>query len=177
MPQWGIEPHERASFAGWRPSFWPPSADAPCKYAYMSGGYRIRPYANQKFGPGGVRRREVKKREEKRSTPAFFSFFTSRPQLWGSKGRALGGAQRAPPVCCANSLVRLFAPLGRTLLAPRFRCAQPWPLARNPAIPLAGVRCLGTARLFSLPFLVTKKEGLTGEAFYQKALPQGRQGR
>ena len=29
MPQWGIEPHERASSAGWRPSFWPPSADAP----------------------------------------------------------------------------------------------------------------------------------------------------
>ena len=28
--------------------------------------------------------------------------------------------------------------------------------------PWAGVRCLGTARLFSLPFLVTKKEGLTG---------------
>ena len=27
--------------------------------------------------------------------------------------------------------------------------------------PWAGVRCLGTARLFSLPFLVTKKEGLT----------------
>ena len=25
-PQWGFEPHERASFAGWRPSFWPPSA-------------------------------------------------------------------------------------------------------------------------------------------------------
>ena len=36
------------------------------------------------FGPGGVNRREVKKREEKRSTPAFFSFFTSRPPLWGS---------------------------------------------------------------------------------------------
>ena len=32
MPQWGIEPHERASFAGWRPSFWPPSADAPQVY-------------------------------------------------------------------------------------------------------------------------------------------------
>ena len=29
MPQWGIEPHERAGFAGWRPSLWPPSADAP----------------------------------------------------------------------------------------------------------------------------------------------------
>ena len=27
--------------------------------------------------------------------------------------------------------------------------------------PWAGVRCLGTARLFSLPFLVTKKEGLS----------------
>ena len=26
MPRWGIEPHERAGFAGWRPSFWPPSA-------------------------------------------------------------------------------------------------------------------------------------------------------
>ena len=38
------------------------------------------------FGPGGVNRREVKKREEKRSTPAFFSFFTSRPPLWGSQG-------------------------------------------------------------------------------------------
>ena len=25
-PQWGFEPHERASSAGWRPSFWPPSA-------------------------------------------------------------------------------------------------------------------------------------------------------
>ena len=25
-PLWGFEPHERASFAGWRPSFWPPSA-------------------------------------------------------------------------------------------------------------------------------------------------------
>ena len=24
--QWGFEPHERASSAGWRPSFWPPSA-------------------------------------------------------------------------------------------------------------------------------------------------------
>ena len=25
-PQWGFDPHERASSAGWRPSFWPPSA-------------------------------------------------------------------------------------------------------------------------------------------------------
>ena len=24
-PQWGFEAHERARFAGWRPSFWPPS--------------------------------------------------------------------------------------------------------------------------------------------------------
>ena len=28
MPQWGIEPHEWASFAGWRPSFWPPNGPA-----------------------------------------------------------------------------------------------------------------------------------------------------
>ena len=40
--------------------------------------------------------REVKKREEKRSTPAFFSFFTSRPPLWGSQGAGpLGRASRA----------------------------------------------------------------------------------
>ena len=25
-PRWGFEAHERARFAGWRPSFWPPSA-------------------------------------------------------------------------------------------------------------------------------------------------------
>ena len=48
---------------------------------------------------------------------------------------ALGGAQRAPPVCYANPLVRLFAPRGQTLLAPQFRCAQLWPRARNPATP------------------------------------------
>ena len=48
---------------------------------------------------------------------------------------ALGGAQRAPPVCFANTLVRLFAPQGRTLLAPQFRSAQLWPRARNPATP------------------------------------------
>ena len=36
------------------------------------------------LAPEGSMWREVKKREEKRSTPAFFSFFTSRPPLWGS---------------------------------------------------------------------------------------------
>ena len=46
--------------------------------------------------PEGSMRREVKKREEKRSTPAFFSFFTSRPPLWGSQGAGpLGRASRA----------------------------------------------------------------------------------
>ena len=39
--------------------------------------------------------------------------------------------------------------------------------------PWAGVRCLGTARLFSLPFLVTKKEGLTEEAQIKRETPQG----
>ena len=38
------------------------------------------------LAPKGSMWREVKKREEKRSTPAFFSFFTSRPPLWGSQG-------------------------------------------------------------------------------------------
>ena len=45
---------------------------------------------------------------------------------------ALGGAQRAPPVCFANTLVRLFAPQGQTLLTPQFRSAQPWPLFATP---------------------------------------------
>ena len=31
-PQWGFEPHERAGFAGWRPSFWPPSAPLRERY-------------------------------------------------------------------------------------------------------------------------------------------------
>ena len=111
-------------------------------------------------GSIGEETKSVKKRAALLHVLAFCFF----DHLFGvPRGRALGGAQRAPPVCCANPLVRLFAPLGRTLLAPRFRYAQPWPLARNPAIPWAGVRCLGTAGLFSLPFLVTKKEGLTEE--------------
>ena len=59
-----------------------------------------------------------------------------RTAVSGSGGSgALGGAQRAPPVCYANPLVRLFAPQGQTLLAPQFRCAQLWPRARNPATP------------------------------------------
>ena len=59
-----------------------------------------------------------------------------RTAVSGSGGSgALGGAQRAPPVCYANPLVRLFAPQGQTLLAPQFRCAQLWPHARNPATP------------------------------------------
>ena len=48
-------------------------------------------------------------------------------------GRALGGAQRAPPVCFANTLLRLIAPRGQSLCAPQFRCAQLWPHAHNPA--------------------------------------------
>ena len=46
---------------------------------------------------------------------------------------ALGGAQRAPPVCFANTLLRLIAPRGQSLCAPQFRCAQLWPHAHNPA--------------------------------------------
>ena len=35
----------------------------------------------------------------------------------------------------ANTLVRLFAPQGQTLFAPRFRSTQPWSYAHNPAMP------------------------------------------
>ena len=49
-----------------------------------------------------------------------------------AEGSTLGGAQRAPPVCYANPLVWLFAPQGQTLLTPRFRSAQPWPLFATP---------------------------------------------
>ena len=49
--------------------------------------------------------------------------------------RPLGGAQRAPPASKAGPLMRLFAPQGQTLFAPRFRYAQPWSHAYNPAPP------------------------------------------
>ena len=39
--------------------------------------------------------------------------------------------------------------------------------------PWAGVRCLGTAGLFSFPFLVTKKESLPEESLYKRGTPQG----
>ena len=68
------------------------------------------------------------------------SLWAFRLPYWGSWGRAapksrvpLGGAQRAPPVCFANPLVRLIAPRGQSLCAPQFRCAQLWPHAHNPA--------------------------------------------
>ena len=52
--------------------------------------------------------------------------------------RGFGGAWRRTTSAAslqANSLVRLFAPQGQTLLAPQFRSAQLWPRARNPATP------------------------------------------
>ena len=42
--QWGIEPHERASFAGWRRSLCAAKRRRPGKCACIAGGYRIRPY-------------------------------------------------------------------------------------------------------------------------------------
>ena len=53
MPRRGIEPHERASFAGWRASFCPPSAplrmqNGNCaKFVrwHRRGGFHIRPWA------------------------------------------------------------------------------------------------------------------------------------
>ena len=39
---------------------------------------------------------------------------------------------------------------------------------RKRGSPLGGVRCLATAGLFSLPFLVTKKVGLSEESHYKR---------
>ncbi len=47
----------------------------------------------------------------------------------------LDGAQRAPSASKAGPLMRLFALQGQTLFAPRFRSAQPWAHAHNPAPP------------------------------------------
>ena len=46
MPQWGIEPHERASFAGWRALFCPPSGPAGgCKHPPLQGGGKRTAYS------------------------------------------------------------------------------------------------------------------------------------
>ena len=47
----GIEPYERVCAANWRRSLCAAKRRRPSKYAYMSGGYRIRPYANKKIWP------------------------------------------------------------------------------------------------------------------------------
>ena len=51
------------------------------------------------------------------------------------EGRGPGACRRTTSADSlqANTLVRLFAPQGQTLLAPQFRCAQLWPHAHNPA--------------------------------------------
>ena len=59
---------------------------APTRCGPMTsiGPYRVG--SGGKFGPGGVNRRRVQKRQEKCSTPAFFSFWTLRPHYWGFQG-------------------------------------------------------------------------------------------
>ena len=64
MPQWGIEPHERASFAGWRPSCWPPSADAPASARILRADMESAPTAKRfwpRRGQSVGRRKSVKK--------------------------------------------------------------------------------------------------------------------
>ena len=53
------------------------------------------------------------------------------------EGRGPGACRRATSADSlqANTLVRLFAPQGQTLFAPRFRSTQPWSYAHNPAMP------------------------------------------
>ena len=53
------------------------------------------------------------------------------------EGRRPGACRRTTSADSlqANTLVRLFAPQGQTLFAPRFRSTQPWSYAHNPAMP------------------------------------------
>ena len=53
------------------------------------------------------------------------------------EGRGPGACRRTTSADSlqANTLVRLFAPQGQTLFAPRFRSTQPWSYAYNPAMP------------------------------------------
>ena len=58
------------------------------------------------------------------------------------EGRGPGACRRTTSADSlqANTLVRLFAPQGQTLFAPRFRSTQPWSYAHNPAMPAPTVR-------------------------------------
>ena len=53
------------------------------------------------------------------------------------EGRGPGACRRTTSADSlqANTLVRLFAPQGQTLFAPRFRSTQPWSYAHTPAMP------------------------------------------
>ena len=53
------------------------------------------------------------------------------------EGRGPGACRRTTSADSlqANTLMRLFAPQGQTLFAPRFRSTQPWSYAHNPAMP------------------------------------------
>ena len=53
------------------------------------------------------------------------------------EGRGPGACRRTTSADSlqANTLVRLFAPQGQTLFAPRFRSTQPWSYAYTPAMP------------------------------------------
>ena len=111
----------------------------------MPGPYK-QPGNRNRCAQGGsgehpnLKRRKARRRYERTVILRPFSRRAFRLPLWGSWGRAapksrvpLGGAQRAPPVCCANTLLRLIAPQGQSLCAPQFRYAQLWPHAHNPA--------------------------------------------
>ena len=65
-PQWGFEPHERASSAGWRPSFWPPSAlprNSGTFFATFFGHKKGRPNGRMLLYRG-VRRKVAEHRKE-----------------------------------------------------------------------------------------------------------------
>ena len=89
------------------------------------------------------------------------------PHPCGGSG-ALGGAQRAPPVCCANPLLRLIALRGQSLCAPQFRCAQLWPHAHNPALRRNSGNFLWFFLLLAKERTSSRGAVVPGPATYQK---------
>ena len=55
--------------------------------------------------------------------------------LWEGRGPGARRRTTSADSLQANTLVRLFAPQGPTLFAPRFRSTQPWSYAHTPAMP------------------------------------------
>ena len=130
MPQWGIEPHERASFAGWRPSFWPRSADAPCNLALLQnlwftvGADSISARAISRNHPTARRGQDPSLRTDVN--------IIQRPKL---QSRKIPGESGTPPPTTDRkkaTKIRNYEPPNRRVLAPgRGQSVRSWILKGN----------------------------------------------